>query len=315
MTKNDLRPLGLRFAMWLIKSETGLKISAKGRKKAADSILNGYDNQVVHVPRNKGGDQIRARVYKPTNVAGPLPILVYFHGGGYATGWPERHHAFFARLMAATPCIIIAPAFRLSIEAPYPAGHDDCFDTFIWAQENAESLGGRSDWVGVGGNSSGGGIALSTSLRARDLGGPLPAFQLLMYPMIEDRTNRWTDVPKNKVTWSKNHGVLAWHLLLRDIRSQKTYDIPAYAAPSRATDLSGLPPTISYVGTHDILLNECTELADRLRAAGCDLTFQTFGGLFHAMEDNVPMAPQTQDVHAWLEAAFKRLISKVCTPT
>jgi acetyl esterase/lipase len=300
--------------MWLVKSPAGLKLSARGRKKAANSQLTGVFNETIMIPRRNGSGDIRARVYKPLRADGPLPVVLFFHGGGYATGWPERHHAFYERLMKTRPCIIVAPAFRLSIEAPYPAGHDDCYDSLVWLRDNAATLGGRSDAIILAGNSSGGGLALSTALRARDNGDPSPAFMMPLYPMIDDREGHWTDLPKDKITWSKQHGILAWHLLLKDVRAQKRYDIPAYAAPIRATDLAGLPPMLSYVGAHDILLNEAKDIAQRISDAGGTVTFRVFDDVFHAMEDSAPDLPGSRAVNQWLPAEFARLYDQHCGP-
>ena len=313
MSKSDPRPFGQKMAMRLIKSPLGLKISARGRKKAADKQLENAVNETVMIPRRNEAGEIRTRVYKPLHAKGPLPIVVFYHGGGYATGWPERHHAFYQRLMETRPCIIVAPAFRLSIEAPYPAGHDDCYDALLWVRDNAEKLGGNASNIIVAGNSSGGGLALSTALRARDTGEVKIAFMMPLYPMIDDRASNWTQLPKDKITWSREHGVLVWHLLLRDIRSRKRYEIPAYATPARATDLSGLPPMLSYVGENDILLAESQAMADRIKDAGGDVTFRTFEGLFHAMEDSAPDTPQAKAVNQWVSSEFARMTDTYCT--
>ncbi|WP_422049778.1 alpha/beta hydrolase [Shimia sp.] len=304
-----------RFAMWLIKRPAGLRFSLRGSKKAALRDLEGAVNERVAIPRRDGNGTIRTRIYKPANAKGPLPVVVYFHGGGFATGWPERHHAIYQRLMKTRPCIIVAPAFRSSLKAPYPAGHDDCYDALLWARDNAESIGGNSQSIIVAGNSSGGGIALSTALRARDTGEVNIAFQMPLYPMVDDRSKNWSALPKDKITWTKEHGVMAWHLLLRGLRAEKRYDIPAYAVPALATDLSKLSPMLSYVGADDILMNEVKDIAERVEAAGNDVTFRVFDGLFHAMEDNVPDAQPTIDVHNWVEREFGRMIDQHCGAT
>lgn len=299
--------------MRLIKSPLGLKISARGRNKAAGKELENAVNETVMIPRGTGSGDIRARVYKPKNAKGPLPIVVFFHGGGYATGWPERHHAFYQRLMKSRPCIIVAPAFRLSIEAPYPAGHDDCYDALLWVRDHAEHLGGNADNLILAGNSSGGGLVLSTALRARDSGDVKIAFMMPLYPMIDDRASNWTTLPKNKITWTREHGVLAWHLLLRELRSQKRYDIPAYAVPALAEDVSGLPPSLGYVGDLDILQAEAEAMTKRMEQAGCNVTFRTVPGLFHAMEDSAPETPQALEVNQWVSAQFARMVDSYCT--
>lgn len=312
MSKSDPRPFGQKMAMRLIKSPLGLKISARGRKKAADKQLENAVNETVMIPRRHEAGEVRARVYKPANASGPLPIVVFFHGGGYATGWPERHHAFYQRIMSARPCIVVAPSFRLSIEAPYPAGHDDCYDTLLWVRDNADRLGGNADNIILAGNSSGGGLVLSSALRARDSGDVKIAFMMPLYPMIDDRASNWTQLPRNKITWSREHGVLAWHLLLRDIRSRKRYEIPAYATPARADNVSDLPPMLGYVGALDILKDEAEKMADRIRQAGVDVTFRTFDGLFHAMEDSAPQTPQAVEVNQWVSDEFRRMVDTYC---
>ena len=312
MSQSDLRPFSQKFAMWLIKSPFGLKLSARGRTKAAQTQLDGFHNETIEIPRRNGNGTIRTRVYKPAGAKGPLPIVVYYHGGGYATGWPERHHATYKRLMETRPCIIVAPAFRLSIEAAYPAGHNDCYDALLWVRDNAAEIGGRPDWIVTGGNSSGGGLALSMAIRARDNGDLKLAFQMPLYPMIDDRSNKWTALPANKITWSKSHGILAWHLLLKDVRSEKKYDIPADAAPARADNLSGLPPTLTYVGGDDILHSEVETLAHNLKEAGNEISFKSFDNLFHAMEDSVPTAAVSKNVHKWLESEFASFVDRYC---
>lgn len=312
MSYHDQRPRSQKFAMWLIKSPLGLKISARGRTKAAKTELPGVHNETVHIPRSKGTGTVRARVYKPENAQGPLPILLYFHGGGYATGWPERHHSMYKRLIAIKPCIIVAPAFRLSIEEPYPAGHDDCYDTLLWVNANAARLGGREDWIGVAGNSSGGGIAVSMAIRARDTKDVALAFLMPLYPMVDDRATNWSELPANKITWTARHGVLAWHLLLRSVRAQKQYDIPSYAVPARAQDFSNLPPTLSYVGSNDILRSEVETIVGKLEEAGNEVCFRVFDELFHAMEDSVPDHPVSKDVHAWIDREFAKMMDCCC---
>lgn len=312
MAKPDPRPFKQRFAMWMIKSPAGLRLSARGRKKASQQQLDGVKNETLAIPRRGGQGAIPTRVYRPHNSDGPLPVVLFFHGGGFATGWPERHHALFARLMKARPCIIVAPAFRLSIEAPYPAGHEDCYDALIWLRDHIEHLGGQAHGIILAGNSSGGGLALSTALRARDTGEVSIAFQMPLYPMVDDRAKNWADLPKHQTTWKKEHGVLAWHLLLRSLRARKRYDIPVYATPARAKDLTNLPPMLSYVGGHDILVNEVTDIARRCSEAGNAVTFRVFDTLFHAMEDSVPDSPQATEVHAWLSAEFGRMVDLYC---
>lgn len=311
MGQKDIRPTGQKIAMALVRSQMGLRLSTLGRKKGAKETLDGFVNETVEIPRSSGEGTIRARVYKPLNAPAGLPVVVSFHGGGYATGWPERHHAYYKRLMEARPCIVVAPAYRFSLDAPYPAPHNDCYDTVLWARDNAASLGGSGDIV-LTGNSAGGGLALSCALRARDTGDVDIAFVMPLYPMIDDRSINWSKIPANLLTWNVTNNVLAWHLYLKEVRAEKRVMIPAYAVPARAEDLSGLPPLLGFVGEHDIILAETEAFVERMKEAGGTTVFRVFPETFHAMEDSAPDLPQSREINAWIAEQFGQMVDTYC---
>ncbi|MEO3413105.1 alpha/beta hydrolase [Roseovarius sp. CAU 1744] len=312
MAQPDIRPASQKFAMALVRSQTGLRLSRMGAKKGAKQVLDGCVNETVEVPRSNGQGTIRTRVYKPKGDARDLPIVVSFHGGGFATGWPERHHAFYRRLMESRPCIVVAPAYTVSIDAPFPAAHDDCYDTVLWVREHAAKLGGSGDII-LAGNSSGGGLALSCALRARDCGDAKIAFVMPLYPMIDDRSSNWPQLDKKLLTWNVTNSVLSWHLYLKDIRARKRYEIPAYAVPARAADLSGLPPLLGFVGNHDIIFAEYQHFVDRLIAAGGTAVFKVFAETFHAMEDSAPNLPRSREINQWVSDSFSAMVDTFCT--
>ncbi len=312
MGQPDIRPAGQKFAMALVRSQMGLRLSRLGAKKGAKQTLKGFVNETVQIPRRGREGTVRARVYKPTGDTSGLPIVVSFHGGGYATGWPERHHAFYQRMMESRPCIVIAPAYTVSIDAPYPAAHNDCYDTVLWARDNADSLGGSGDIV-LTGNSSGGGLALSCALRARDSGDVKISFMMPLYPMMDDRSVNWAKIDKNLLTWNVTNNVLAWHLYLKDVRAMKRYDVPTYAVPALETNLSGIPPLMSFVGEHDIILAETQDFVERFRKAGGTAVFQVYQNTFHAMEDSVPDLPTSKVINAWVSEQFGKMVDAYCT--
>ena len=95
-----------------------------------------------HIPSRNGGSPIRVRIYRPTAAVGPLPVMLYLHGGGYVHGVPEQFGSIIKDFIETEPCIIVAPDYRKAVEAPYPAAFNDCYDTLLWVRDNAASLGG-----------------------------------------------------------------------------------------------------------------------------------------------------------------------------
>jgi acetyl esterase/lipase len=158
------------------------------------AVLQGKDIRGLvcrerHIPSRNGGAPIRVRVYRPTAAAGPLPVMLYLHGGGYVRGVPEQFGSIIKAFIETEPCIVVAPDYRKAVEAPYPAAFNDCYDTLLWIRDNAASIGGRTDGFIVSGHSAGGGLAAAVSLKATDTGDAKIAFQMPLYPMIDDRQN------------------------------------------------------------------------------------------------------------------------------
>src|ERR1700692_3687919 len=122
--------------------------------------------QQLYVPSRNGGAPIRVRVYRPTAAIGPLPVMLYLHGGGYFHGVPEQFGSSIKDFIETEPCIIVAPDYRKAVESPYPAAFNDCYDTLLWIRDNAASIGGRTDRFIVSGHSAGGGLAAAVSLKA-----------------------------------------------------------------------------------------------------------------------------------------------------
>lgn len=311
----------LRVSGWI----TDLIIKAKSEAKYLESVrkakggmkilagkpLKGADCREVQVPRSGGdgsGGTLRARVYRPlvANGAprpGPLPALVWLHGGGYAIGVPELDHAMLKRFLVTSPCVVVAPDYRLSIDAPYPAALDDGYDALLWTKAHATELGVRTDQLFVGGNSAGGGLTAALTLLARDRGEVNVAFQMPLYPMLDDRMTHPSAVNNTAPVWDSKLNLWAWKLYLGD---RFGGEVPAYAAAARATDYRGLPPTATFVGDQEPFLDETVEYVRRLREAGVSVDFKVYPGCYHGFDAVAPQADVSKRALAFLMGAYKR---------
>lgn len=212
--------------------------------------------------------------------------LMLFHGGGFVLGEPAdlfNKAAMFARMLGVP---VICPTYRLAPQSPYPAASDDALAAWQTTIAKAPTMRVDPAKVVVGGYSAGAGLAASLVHRLRDVGGIQPAAQLLIYPMLDDRTARLhaLDTPRHRV-WSNRNNRFAWAAYLG---GNATAECHEYAAAGRRTDLSQLSPVWLGVGTCDLFLDEVREYRSRLVAAGTDVTYQEAAGAIHGfdMDDN-----------------------------
>ena len=226
---------------------------------------------------------VPVRVFRPVGVSGPLPGLLWIHGGGLLVG-SARSDAAPVGYTASAPCVTVSVDYRLAPEHPYPAQVDDCFAALCWFFDNAAALGVDPARIALGGGSAGGGLAAATALRSRDSGGPAPVFQMLVAPMLDDRglTASSSAFDDPRLGWTASSNRYAWRALLGDRAGGP--DVPAYAAPARATDLAGLPPTYLCVGELEVFRDECLDYAARLLGAGVPTELHVFPGAFHGWE-------------------------------
>jgi acetyl esterase len=232
--------------------------------------------------------ELRARHYAPDE-AGPRPLLVYFHGGGFATGDLETHDEACRLLCKHGRVHVLAVDYRLAPEHPFPAAIQDACAAFAWAREHAAKLGADPSRVGVGGDSAGGNLSAVASLLAAREGRPSPAFQLLIYPAADRHTAR-----------------PSWSLFAKGFLLEKAdmdwYD-RTYAGPTRdprvspclAEDLSGLCPAVVVTAGFDPLRDEGEAYAAALEAAGNHVELRRFGGLIHGFVNMTGVSPAAHD--------------------
>jgi acetyl esterase len=221
---------------------------------------------------------IPVRIYAPEPGAGPLPLLVYFHGGGFVLCDLDTHDPTCRALAKRAGCVVVSVDYRLAPEARFPAAPEDCFAAARWAAANAASLGADPRRVAVAGDSAGGNLAAVVSILARERGGPALVHQLLVYPV--------TDWSFDTASYREN---AEGYLLTRDMMSwfrghyfAKPGDATdPLAAPLRAPDLRGLPPATVLSAEFDPLRDEGEAYAARLREAGVPTTLTRYDGMFH----------------------------------
>jgi acetyl esterase/lipase len=253
------------------------------------------------VPGPDGEPDISVRIYRPLNAQGALPGVYFIHGGGMILGNVQGEDPVATLICDQVGAIVVSVEYRLSPEHPHPAPVEDCYAGLVWMAKNAEDLGFDADRLGVYGGSAGGGLAIATALLARDRGGPAIKFMMPIYPMIDD-TN--TTASSHEITdigiWDREGNIQAWEWYLGGKPADQ------YAAPTRAADLSGLPPAFIDVGTVDLFRDEDISFAQRLMQAGVPVEMHVHPGSYHASETFAADAALSRRTWALRIDALKR---------
>jgi len=248
--------------------------------------------------------ELVVRIYKPTGVSGGLPGIFFIHGGGMIMGSIETENHKAAMLCETIQSIVVSVEYRLAPENPHPAQVQDCYEALVWMSKNAAELGFDTDRLAIVGGSAGGGLAIATALMARDQEFPKLSFQMANYPMIDDRN----ETPSSKeITdvgiWDRKANIEAWDWYLGGKNADE------YAAPARAIDLSGLPPTFIDVGELDLFRDEDIEFAKRLLQAGVTTELHVYPGAYHASESFAPEAELSKQIWTKRIEALKRALN------
>jgi acetyl esterase/lipase len=236
-----------------------------------------------------GAPDVGLVICRPASAQAPVPALYYTHGGGMIGG--TARDALGEILLLAEPLgvAVVSVEYRLAPETPHPGPVEDCYAALVWMAERADEIGVDSGRIVLIGGSAGGGIAAALALLSRDRGGPALAGQLLMCPMLDDRN----DSPSvhqmaELMMWNRQANEVGWTALLGDARGGP--DVPPYAAPARADDLSGLPPAFVDVGSADTFRDEDVDYATRIWQAGGVAELHVWPGGFHGFDGMVPNA-------------------------
>jgi len=233
----------------------------------------------------EGAQAIPLRVYRPPGVSDSrrLPVLVYFHGGGWVIGDLETHDVLCRQLTAEAGVSVIAVDYRLAPEHKFPAAADDAWAATRWIAAHAAELGVDADRLAVGGDSAGGNLAAVVALLAREAGGPRIALQILLYPVTDlvSESQSYADLADG---YMLTRDSMRWFRAQYLAREQDAADWRV--SPLRAPSLAGLPPALVVTAGYDPLRDEGEAYARRLREAGVSVDAVSFGGMIHGF---VPM--------------------------
>jgi acetyl esterase/lipase len=219
---------------------------------------------------------VPVRVYRPRGAQGGM---VWLHGGGFVMGGLDVEHPWAARIAHAAQAVVVSVGYRLAPEHRFPAAVDDAYAAVMWTAEHADELDIQPQHIAVGGHAAGAGLAAAVALRARDEGRPVIRFQLLNQPQLDDR----------QATWSARHFIDTPFMTRDKVSASWRHYLgcaPAspYAAPARATDLSGLPPAYIATAEFDPNRDEAIVYAQRLLEAGVPVELHQWSGTFHGSQ-------------------------------
>jgi acetyl esterase len=257
------------------------------------------------IPGWAGEPQVTVRVYTPAKREAGVPGLLYIHGGGFTVGDLDTEHGLAGEFSRELGIVVVSVDYRLAPEHPYPAGLNDCYAALSWMHANAARLGIDPARIGICGQSAGGGLAAALALLARDRRGPAICFQVLGIPELDDRLatpsmHCFTDTP----LWNRPSAELSWQMYLGDI-APGSANVPVYAAPARATDLTGLPPAYVTAMEFDPLRDEDILYALALLQAGVPVELHTYPGTFHGC-GIVPHAAVSRRYSEDVQGALRR---------
>jgi acetyl esterase/lipase len=249
----------------------------------ASLSYDGVELREIAAPGLDCDPSVTIRFLTPGDSAGPLPVLVWIHGGGFAVGTAQSTDQYCVEAVRRLGIAVANVEYRLAPEAPFPGPLNDCYAALRYVHDHAAALGIDPSRIAVGGQSAGGCLAAGVALKARDEGTIPVSFQYLVQPALDDRltTPSMTDFVDTPI-WNRPNAILSWQYYLGErYAGPSDPDVSIYAAPSRATDFRGLPAT--YISTMELdpLRDEGIAYAAGLLQAGVSVELHSFPGTFH----------------------------------
>ena len=254
--------------------------------------------------------EIPLHVYTPKakgNGKGPLPVMVYFHGGGWVIADTKTYDASPRALANGAEAIIVAVDYHKAPEFKFPAAPDDAFTAYRWVLQHAAEINGDAKRVAVGGESAGGNLATVVALMARDKGVAMPVFQLLIYPV----TDNVFDTPSylvNAAAKPLNKPMMQWFFKHYLAKAEDGNNV--YVSPLKAKSLKGLPPATVITVEIDPLMAEGKAYADRLQADGVAVNYKNYAGVTHEFFGMAGVVPLAKDAQTLATADLRKAFAK-----
>lgn len=274
-------------------------------KKGMNPPMPNVTSSVIYIPGSPPLQQ-RAVVHKPVGLTGPLPVIVYYHGGGWVIANPEVYEASAKGLAEKVGAIVVAVDYHKAPENKFATAHLDCFHAYKWVKENAASLGGNPDKVAVAGESAGGNMSVGVSMMARDNGIALPVHQLLVYPVANNdlMTDSYIKYQNAKPL---DKPLVEW-FVDKYFYKPSDGDTPLISLVDVA-DLNGLPPVTIIAAQIDPLLTEGEQLHDKFDKSGVKVTYRLYEGTTHEFFGTNAVVQKAEEAQnfaaAQLKEAFK----------
>lgn len=276
-------------------------------KSLPKKTYEGVETTSRKIPGPEGAPEVEVHISQPKERKGTLPAIMCIHGGGLTLGNVEATDSICQLMALQVNCVVISIGYRKAPEDPFPASLEDCYAGLVWIKNSAKELDIDPKRIGVFGMSAGGNLCLGVALLARDRKGPEICFQAPLCPMIDDRnqTHSSYEITDGRV-WNRQKNIDAWKMYLGD---QYGKEVSPYAAPARATDLSGLPPAYITVPDLDIFRDEVIDFVKRLSQAEVPVEFHIHKGCIHGFEHLAPNSSVSQESAKALLKALKTALN------
>lgn len=261
-----------------------------------------YESERIKIAST--GRDIELLIVRPTISARPVketPGILWIHGGGYISGVAETVYQSRAiELVKKYGAVVISPEYRVAIEKPYPAALEDCYAALKYLKEHAQELKINDSQIMVGGESAGGGLTAALCMYAKDRGEVNIAFQMPLYPMLDDRDTE-SSKDNHSPIWNTRRNHLAWRIYLGELYGK---EVPPYAAPARQKDYSNLPPAYTFVGDIEPFYCETLTYMENLQKAGIEAKVDVYQGGFHTFDKRMPFLEISKRAIRNFESAY-----------
>lgn len=250
------------------------------------------------------GGEIEILIIRPTESAKSkeeTPGILWIHGGGYISGMAKMIYMSRAiDLVKKYGAVVVTPDYRLAPRYPYPAALEDCYEALKYLKNNTEELGVNSSQLMVGGESAGGGLTAALCMYARDKGEVNIAFQMPLYPMLDNQDTESSKDNKAPI-WNTRRNHMAWKAYLKKVQDN---NVPVYASPARQKDYSNLPPAYTFVGNIEPFYCETLTYIENLNKAGVEAKVDVYPNCYHAFDMLAPYKKESKEAIKKFEEAY-----------